>query len=99
LPPVTDKDEAQTRLEIDAKLESAGWVTQDLKKINLHAGVGVAVREVTVSKGRSDYLLFISGKLCGSLEAKREGATLGGVGEQNTKYVTSTTGVFQRSHQ
>lgn len=92
----TDKDEAQTRIEIDAKLEAAGWVIQDLKRINLHAALGVAVREVTVSKGRADYLLFIAGKLCGSLEAKREGANLGGVGEQNADYVTSTTGVFQR---
>lgn len=92
----TEKDEAQTRIEIDAKLEAAGWVIQDLKRINLHASLGVAVREVTVSKGRADYLLFIAGKLCGSLEAKREGATLGGIGEQNADYVTSETGVFQR---
>lgn len=94
--PPTDKDEAQTRIEIDAKLDTAGWVIQDLKKINLHASLGVAVREVTVSKGRSDYLLFIAGKLCGSLEAKREGASLGGVAEQNAEYITSSTGVFQR---
>lgn len=92
----TDKDEAQTRLEIDTNLKAAGWVIQDLRKINLYASLGIAVREVTVSKGRADYLLFIAGKLCGTLEAKREGATLGGVGEQNANYATSTTGVFQR---
>ena len=68
--PSTNKDEAQTRLGIDAKLELAGWVIQDMSELNLYAGVGVAVREVTVSKGRSDYLLFIDQKLCGSLEAK-----------------------------
>jgi type I restriction enzyme R subunit len=94
--PVTDKDEAQTRIEIDAKLEAAGWKVQDLGRANLFAGVGVAVREVTVSKGRSDYMLFISGKLCGSLEAKREGANLGGVGEQNAAYINSETGIMQR---
>ncbi len=96
MPPITAKDEAQTRLEIDMKLETAGWVVQDLKAINLYAGMGVAVREVTVSKGRADYMLFIAGKLCGSLEAKREGVTLGGIGEQNAAYVTSNTGIFQR---
>lgn len=96
MPPVTDKDEAQTRVEIDEKLEAAGWKVQDLGKINLFAGVGVAVREVTVSKGRSDYMLFISGKLCGSLEAKREGENLGGVSEQNADYINSETGFMQR---
>lgn len=95
-PAYTDKDEAQTRIEIDEKLASAGWAVQDLNKLNLYAGVGVAVREVTVSKGRSDYLLFVAGKLCGSLEAKREGTNLGGVSEQSAKYAQSTTGVFQR---
>lgn len=96
MPPVTDKDEAQTRIEIDAKLESAGWVVQNMQDINLIASEGVALREVTVSNGRADYLLFISGKLCGSLEAKREGTNLGGVSEQNADYIKSSTGVFQR---
>ena len=34
--PPTDKLEAQTREEIDAKLVAAGWVVQDKKRINLH---------------------------------------------------------------
>lgn len=92
----TNKDESQTRQEIDSKLMSAGWAVQDLKDINLYAKTGVAVREVTVSKGRADYLLFIDGKLCGSIEAKREGTNLGGVSEQSADYITSSTGVFQR---
>jgi len=37
--------EAKARLEIDQKLEQAGWIVQDLKQINLSAGLSVAVRE------------------------------------------------------
>ncbi len=36
--------EAKAREAIDQKLEQAGWVVQDLKQLNLSAGVGVAVR-------------------------------------------------------
>ena len=60
------------------------------------AGVGVALTEVTVSTGRSDYMLFVDGKLCGSLEAKREGTNLGAVAQQNAKYILSGTGFIQR---
>ena len=37
--------EQQARLIIDAKLEQAGWLVQDFKKLNLGAGPGIAVRE------------------------------------------------------
>ncbi len=50
-PPPTDKLEIQTRAEIDAKLAAAGWVIQDKKVINLHAGLGVAVREMDADTG------------------------------------------------
>ncbi len=36
--------EAKARLQIDQKLEQAGWIVQDFKQINLGAGLGVAVR-------------------------------------------------------
>lgn len=42
-PAYTEKDEAQIRIEIDRKLEQAGWVVRDKKKLNLHTGVGIAV--------------------------------------------------------
>lgn len=95
-PPSSDKLEAQTREEIDAKLVAAGWVVQDKKKINLHAALGVAVREFETDTGPADYMLFIAGKACGIIEAKREGASLGHVAEQSARYATSNTKHIQR---
>ena len=37
--------EEQARERIDARLEQSGWVVQNLKKVNLFAASGVAVRE------------------------------------------------------
>lgn len=37
--------EQQARLTIDAQLVASGWVVQDMKQPNLHAGRGVAVRD------------------------------------------------------
>jgi type I restriction enzyme, R subunit len=94
-PPPTDKLEAETRDEIDQKLVYAGWVIQDKKAINLYAGEpgihGVAVREFDTDTGPADYMLFIAGKACGIIEAKREGANLGHVAEQSARYATSGT--------
>lgn len=98
--PPTDKLEAQTRQEIDAKLESAGWIIQDKKAINLFAGDqgihGVAVREMDTDTGPADYMLFIQGKACGIIEAKREGTNLGQVAEQSARYATSNLKFSQR---
>lgn len=98
--PPTDKLEAETRKEIDAKLEACGWVVQDKKVINLSAGEqgihGVAVREMDTDTGPADYMLFIQGKACGVIEAKREGASLGHVAEQSARYATSKTQHIQR---
>ena len=99
-PPPTDKLEAETRQEIDSKLISAGWVIQDKKKINLYAGEqgihGVAVREMDTDTGPADYMLFIDGKACGIIEAKREGQSLGHVAEQSGRYATSKTKFIKR---
>ncbi|MEX2488287.1 MAG: DEAD/DEAH box helicase family protein, partial [Pseudomonadales bacterium] len=89
-------DEAQTREEIDRKLELAGWVVQDVKKINLTASLGVAVREDQTSTGPVDYALYIDSKLCGVLEAKREGTNLGGIAEQSARYALSEFKFAQR---
>ncbi|MDX1492069.1 MAG: type I restriction-modification enzyme R subunit C-terminal domain-containing protein [Pseudohongiellaceae bacterium] len=94
--PPTDKLEAQTREEIDAKLVAAGWVVQDKKRINLHESLGVAVREFDTDTGPADYMLFIAGKACGIIEAKREGASLGHVADQSSRYATSNTKHIQR---
>ena len=34
--------ETKARQQIDQKLEQAGWVIQDMKQLDLSAGVGVA---------------------------------------------------------
>ncbi len=38
--------EENARLMIDRKLVEAGWIIQDVKQLNLFAGLGVAVREI-----------------------------------------------------
>ncbi len=94
--PPTDKLEDATREEIDAKLVAAGWVIQDKKKINLFEKLGVAVREMDTDTGPADYMLFIEGKACGIVEAKREGTELGGVAEQSARYASSTVKFIER---
>lgn len=92
----TDKLEAQTRKEIDAKLKSAGWVVQNKNNLNLQAALGVAVTEFGTATGAADYMLFIQAKACGVIEAKREGANLGTVAEQSGRYAVSATKHIQR---
>lgn len=91
--PPTDKDEAQTRKVIDEKLTSAGWEIQDAKALNFKAGAfgvhGIAVREYPTATGPADYMLFIDGRACGIVEAKREGASLVQVDEQSIRYARS----------
>ena len=60
------------RDNIDHQLLAGGWVIQGIKQINLHAGVGVAVKEYVTDVGPADYILFVEGKPCGVIEAKRE---------------------------
>ena len=94
--PPTDMLEGETREEIDAKLEAAGWVIQDKTKLNLYQSLGIAVREFDTDTGPADYMLFVAGKACGVIEAKREGAALGHVAEQSGRYATSGTKHIQR---
>ena len=92
--------ETETRQQIDEKLEACGWVIQDYKRINLVAGDygvhGVAVREHPTDAGPADYMLFIAGKACGIIEAKREGTNLGKVAEQSARYATSSIKHIER---
>lgn len=80
--------EQQSRKNIDALLEKAGWIIQDRIQLNLGAGIGVAVREYPLKAGPADYLLFVDRKAVGVIEAKAEGHTLSGVAEQSEKYST-----------
>ncbi|MEW7998813.1 MAG: DEAD/DEAH box helicase family protein [Candidatus Thiodiazotropha endolucinida] len=95
-PPEETLLETQTRETIDRKLTDTGWVIQDKKRINLYESLGVAVREMDTDTGPADYMLFIDGKACGIIEAKREGADLGGVAEQSARYATSHIKFIER---
>lgn len=60
------------RDNIDEQLTVCGWVIQNVKQINLHSGIGVAVKEYLTDVGPADYVLFINGEPCGVIEAKKE---------------------------
>ena len=83
--------EEKARLVIDEKLRQSGWVIQDMKKLNLSAALGVAVREFPTSTGEVDYALFIDGKPVGVAEAKREekGESITDVEVQAGRYANS----------
>jgi type I restriction enzyme R subunit len=82
-------NEAQVRREIDGMLAAAGWLVQDRDALNVHAGVGVAVRELTTKgRQRADYVLYVDAKLVGIIEAKREGTSLTGVDRQSDRYAS-----------
>ena len=80
--------EQQARAEIDRLLQAAGWAVQSVDAVNLHAARGVAIREFPLEPGFgfADYLLYIDGKACGVVEAKKQGATLTGVEIQSARY-------------
>lgn len=84
--------EEKARLVIDDKLRQSGWVIQDMKKLNLSAALGVAVREFPTSTGEVDYALFVDGKPVGVAEAKHEekGESITDVEVQSGRYANST---------
>ena len=83
--------EEKARLEIDKKLNAAGWVIQDLKEIDITASLGVAVREFPTADGHEvDYALFVEGDPVGLIEAKEDNKGVGltnDAHEQNMGYV------------
>ena len=81
------RPEDLARQDIDERLEAAGWGVQDRDRMNLGAGVGVAVREYPLASGPVDYLLFVNRKAVGVIEAKPIGTTLSGVAEQSARYL------------
>ena len=80
--------EEKARETIDHLLGQAGWVVQDANQANLQEGVGIALRNFTLTTGHgfADYLLYIDGKAAGVVEAKKEGFPLVGVEVQAVKY-------------
>jgi len=80
--------EQKARVSIDALLAAAGWHVCNVSSANLHAATSVAIREFPLNNGFgfADYLLYVNGKACGVIEAKKEGATLTGVEVQSSRY-------------
>ncbi|MFT7401964.1 MAG: type I restriction enzyme R subunit [Hydrogenophaga sp.] len=80
--------EARARQTIDTLLTAAGWAVCHVANANIHAATGVAIREFPLNPGHgfADYLLYVNGKACGVIEAKKEGATLSGVEVQSARY-------------
>ncbi len=80
--------EQKARVSIDALLTAAGWHVCNVLDANIHAATGVAIREFPLNTGFgfADYLLYVNGKACGVIEAKKEGATLTGVELQSSRY-------------
>ena len=84
--------EQKARVSIDALLVAAGWHVCNVLDANIHAGdgaaKGVAIREFPLNTGFgfADYLLYVNGKACGVIEAKKQGATLTGVELQSGRY-------------
>jgi type I restriction enzyme R subunit len=85
---VVTTPEQNARIEIDQWLAAAGWSVQNLSQANLHASQGVALREFPLNPGHglADYLLYVDGKACGVVEAKRQGTPLRGVEPQSARY-------------
>lgn len=81
------KPEDKAREKIDELLKQVGFVIQDRAEFNRNASFGVAVREFVMSDGsKADYLLFVKGKACGVIEAKKEGVSLSGIEIQAKHY-------------
>ena len=76
------------RDKIDQMLENSGWLVQSKDHVNLSAGIGVALRETNTESGSADYILFVSSKAVGVIEAKAEdlGYKLLQVEEQSSRY-------------
>ena len=80
--------EQLARQNIDNQLTQCGWLVQDRRDMNITAGPGVAVREVGLSTGETDYLLFVDGKAAGVVEAKPEGSSVTTAETQSQEYLS-----------
>ena len=79
-----DTPENRARKVIDAQLSAAGWlVAASGSPVGHHP---IALCELSGSTGRADYVLYLDGKACGIIEAKRADHTLEGVQEQSATY-------------
>ncbi len=83
--------EIEARQQIDLKLVQAGWIIQDMKRLDLSAGLGIAVREYPTDTGPADYVLFVNRTACGVIEAKKDraGENLTATEAQTERYATA----------
>lgn len=94
---VNQNPEQIARDKIDDMLRKAGWLVQSKDKVNLSAGVGIALRETNTESGSADYILFVHSKAVGVIEAKAEdlGYKLLQVEEQSARYATDAIKIGQ----
>ncbi len=80
--------EAQARVQIDQLLQCAGWHVCCIDQVNLQAFPGIAIRDCHLNPGQgfADYLLYMNGKACGVIEAKKVRVPLKGVELQSARY-------------
>ncbi|OXA74851.1 type I restriction enzyme, R subunit [Flavobacterium aquidurense] len=89
---INQNPEQIARDNIDKQLILCGWIIQDKKKVNLAAGLGIAIREYQTDIGPADYVLFVDRKAVGIIEAKREEEGLhltSTVQEQSVQYANA----------
>ncbi|MBI2572829.1 DEAD/DEAH box helicase family protein [Candidatus Woesearchaeota archaeon] len=82
---------------INPLLTKCGWKVEHFKTANIYASKGVAVEFFQLGKGvgEADYVLFVDGKACGVIEAKKEGMTLIGKEAQSNRYAQKFPEDFQ----
>lgn len=76
--------EAAARKQIDRQLTAAGWTV--VEPGSSVASEPTAICELSGDTGRADYVLYLDGKACGIIEAKRSDHSLQGVQEQSASY-------------
>lgn len=87
-----DKPEQKAREEIDKLLSAAGFELRDFKDCTLgdstpNAESHLAIKEFILENGtRADYILFVAGKACGVIEAKKFSLSLSGAENQAKNY-------------
>jgi type I restriction enzyme R subunit len=89
---INQNPEQIARDNIDKQLILCGWIIQDKKKVNLAAGLGIAIREYQTDIGPADYVLFVDRTAVGIIEAKREEEGLhltSTVQEQSVQYANA----------
>lgn len=89
---ILDKPEQKAREEIDKLLSLAGFELRDFKDYALgdstpNAARNLAIKEFILKNGtKADYILFVAGKACGVIEAKKISLSLSGAENQAKNY-------------